>query len=51
MRLIDADALIEGRVDNDPVVIARMNAPRITTPFLRQWDFRRGKEEQKQWQD
>lgn len=29
MRLIDADALIEGRVDNDPVVIDAMCAPTI----------------------
>lgn len=29
MRLIDAEELIEGRVDNDPVVIAAMCAPNI----------------------
>ena len=29
MRLIDADELINGRVENDPVVIAANNAPTI----------------------
>lgn len=29
MRLIDADVLVEGRVENDPVVIAAKCAPTV----------------------
>ena len=32
MRLIDADVLIEGRVENDPVVIAEKCAPTAYDP-------------------
>lgn len=35
MRLIDADALCEGRVSNDPVVIAAKCAPTIDTEPVR----------------
>ena len=36
MRLIDADALNEGRVNNDPVVIAAMCAPTVdAVPVVR----------------
>lgn len=36
MRLIDADVLTEGRVDNDPVVIAAMCAPTVNAvPVVR----------------
>ena len=32
MRLIDADALVEGRVENDPVVIAAKCTPTAYDP-------------------
>ena len=32
MRLIDADVLVEGRVENDPVVIAAKCAPTAYDP-------------------
>nr|DAJ52480.1 MAG TPA: hypothetical protein [Caudoviricetes sp.] len=32
MRLIDADLLIEGRVENDPVVVAAKCAPTVYDP-------------------
>ena len=41
MRLIDADVLIEGRVGNDPVVIAAMCAPTVdAVPVVRCRDCR-----------
>lgn len=43
MRLIDADALCEGRVSNDPVVIAAKCAPSVDAEPVRHGEWVRRK--------
>lgn len=48
MRLIDADLLIEGRVENDPVVIAAKCAPTAYDPDKIISELQKKQEEQRE---